>query len=65
VADDLAVFAVGRSGRLNGTFERVLVDIPYMIVYAVHRTQGVEVISILRVMHQAQQWPPQEEDDAP
>jgi plasmid stabilization system protein ParE len=62
VTEDLAIFAVGRPGRLSGTFERVLVDIPYTITYAVRAEHGVEVISILRVMHQAQQWPPLADD---
>lgn len=55
---DLGAFATGRPGLVEGTFERVLADIPYTLVYAVHDESGDEVVAILRVLHQAQQWPP-------
>lgn len=58
--DDLAVFATGRRGRIDGTFERVLADVPYTIVYAIDQGADGEIVSILRVVHQAQQWPPDE-----
>jgi len=58
--NDLGTSATGRSGLVEGTFERVLSDIPYTLVYAIGTTSGDEVISILRVLHQAQQWPPSE-----
>lgn len=56
----LADFAIGRPGLVEGTFERVLTDIPYTIVYAISVTGGSEVVSILRVLHQAQLWPPKD-----
>lgn len=55
---DLGAFATGRPGLVEGTFERVLADIPYTLVYAIRVESGDETISILRVLHQAQQWPP-------
>ena len=58
--DDLALFATGRPGRMASTFERVLADIPYTIVYSEDVIAGEEVISILRVVHHAQRWPPDE-----
>lgn len=51
--DMLANFpATGRVGRINGTRELVLADIPYIIPYRV----GQE-IEILTVMHAHQRWP--------
>jgi addiction module RelE/StbE family toxin len=45
--------ALGRTGRLTGTRELVLADIPYIIPYRVTRND----IEILTVMHAAQKWP--------
>lgn len=45
--------AMGRTGRLIGTREMVLADIPYIIAYRVTRHD----IEILTVMHAAQKWP--------
>jgi plasmid stabilization system protein ParE len=35
VCDALGDFAIGRPGMVPGTFERVLTDIPYTVVYAI------------------------------
>lgn len=43
----------GRTGRANGTRELVVRGTPYILVYEVRS----EVISVLRVIHGAQQWP--------
>lgn len=58
-AEGLGAFAIGRPGVVPGTFERVLADIPYTIVYVIDEVDGVEMVSVLRVVHQAQQWPPE------
>jgi addiction module RelE/StbE family toxin len=51
--DILADFpARGRGGRIKGTREVVLTDIPYIIAYRVG-----EDIEIITVMHQHQKWP--------
>ena len=56
VVDNLAEHpAMGRVGRVKGTRELVLADIPYTIPY---RVVGDE-IEILTVMHAAQRWPRQ------
>lgn len=53
-ADALAEHpAMGRKGRLTGTREMLLADIPYIIPYRVTRHD----VEILTVMHGAQQWP--------
>ncbi|AGB73999.1 MULTISPECIES: type II toxin-antitoxin system RelE/ParE family toxin [Rhizobium] len=44
--------ATGRVGRINGTRELVLADIPYIIPYRVEQD-----IEILTVMHAHQRWP--------
>ena len=57
--DGLGEFATGRPGVVKDSFERVLTDIPYTIVYVIDDLGDREVISILRVLHQAQKWPPE------
>lgn len=44
---------LGRPGRVKGTRELVLVDVPYIVAYRVV-TQRVE---ILRVLHSSRRWP--------
>lgn len=56
----LGDFAIGRPGVVKDTYERVLTDIPYTLVYTIDDFDGREVISILRVVHQAQLWPPEQ-----
>lgn len=46
--------ASGRPGRIKGTREIVLADIPYIIPYRVGRD-----IVIITVMHAHQRWPSQ------
>jgi toxin ParE1/3/4 len=45
-----------RPGRVAGTREMV-VRSNYVVVYA----EDVRAVSILRVLHAAQQWPPEQE----
>lgn len=45
--------AIGRTGRINGTRELALADIPYIIPYRV----TLNDIEILTVMHAVQKWP--------
>lgn len=45
--------AIGRAGRVLGTRELVIGQLPYIIAYRV-RGQDVE---ILRVLHSARAWP--------
>jgi toxin ParE1/3/4 len=47
----------GRPGRRSGTRELVIVGWPYIVVYSVDDARVV----ILRVLHAAQDWPPQRE----
>jgi plasmid stabilization system protein ParE len=53
----LGEFATGRSGRVDGTYEKVVVNLPYIIAYAIHKSPNVpETIVILRVIHTARDW---------
>jgi addiction module RelE/StbE family toxin len=45
--------AVGRVGRMRGTRELVLADIPYLVPYRVTTT----TIDIITIMHASQRWP--------
>jgi toxin ParE1/3/4 len=44
---------MGRPGRVPGTRERVLVDVPYIIAYRVEEDSVV----VLRVLHTSMKWP--------
>jgi addiction module RelE/StbE family toxin len=44
---------MGRMGRVEGTRELVISDLPYIIPYRVKNN----VIQILRVMHTSRKWP--------
>ena len=44
---------LGRPGRVPGTRERVLTNIPYIIAYRVEENSLV----ILRVLHTSRKWP--------
>lgn len=46
---------VGRQGRLKNTRELVMDGIPFIVVYREH--VSTNCIEILRVLHDAQQWP--------
>ena len=54
----LADFATGRPGRVTGTYERVLPDLPYIVAYEIiANPEGGETIAILHVIHAAREWP--------
>jgi len=45
---------IGHAGRMPGTREFVVARTPYVIVYSITG----ELLTILRVLHSKQQWPP-------
>jgi toxin ParE1/3/4 len=47
---------LGRRGRVPGTCELVIARTPYIAVYVVDRKRSV--VSIIRILHGARQWPP-------
>ena len=46
----------GRLGRVNNTRELVISGVPFIVIYRI--AKGLQRIEILRVLHDAQQWPP-------
>ena len=44
----------GRPGRVEGTRELVFVSLPFVAVYEV-----LDHVQVLRILHGAQQWPPE------
>lgn len=56
--DDLGEAAIGRRGRVSGTYERVITGCPYVIAYALlPLPDGGEAVVILHVIHTACDWP--------
>jgi plasmid stabilization system protein ParE len=57
-AERLGRMAIGRGGRVAGTYEKSVVGVPYIISYALQqRPGGQERVVILRVIHSARNWP--------
>ena len=48
--------AAGRLGRVKNTRELVINNVPFIVIYRELKT--LQRIEILRVLHDAQQWPP-------
>ena len=56
--EDLSLFATGKAGRMPGVFEKPVSGTTYTIAYAIDReTADSRRITILRVIHQARDWP--------
>ncbi len=49
--------AIGRPGRLLGTRELVIGNLPYVIAYRVSTDFGNDCIELLRVLHTSRRWP--------
>jgi toxin ParE1/3/4 len=56
----LGNFATGRPGRVTGTYEKSVTRLPYIIAYSLSVQGGREVVSIIRVIHTARDWPAEE-----
>ena len=56
-AVNLGEMAIGRPGRVTGTYERVLSNLPYILVYALAPNRLGEAVVILRLIHTSQDWP--------
>lgn len=55
--EGLRQFATGRPGRIEGTFEKVVVGNPYIVVYQLRRYDEQETIVILYVQHTSRDYP--------
>lgn len=53
----LAAAPTGRRGRVAGTYEMPVRNLPYIISYALQSSPAGEQIIILRVIHGARNWP--------
>ena len=49
--------AIGRPGRVAGTYEKSVAGLPYIIAYSLAERAGQEAVVILRVIHTARDWP--------
>ena len=58
--DALGDMATGRPGRVTGTYEKSVTRLPYIIAYALTRRGDREIVSIVRVIHTARNWPDEE-----
>jgi toxin ParE1/3/4 len=57
--DLLARHNIGRRGRVEGTFEKSVVGLPYIIAYAIDtEADGRERLVVLRIIHTSRHWPP-------
>lgn len=57
-ASGLSEMLAGRPGRVDGTYERLVHGLPYIIAYALEAAaDGSEQVVILRVVHGARDWP--------
>lgn len=53
----LGEMATGRPGRVGGTYERLIVGLPYILAYAIdRRPTRAERLVILRVIHGKRDW---------
>ncbi len=53
----LGEMAIGRPGRVSGTYEKVVTGLPYIIAYEIAaRPDGGEMVAILHVIHGARDW---------
>lgn len=61
VADGLREFATGRTGRVEGVYEKSVPGLPYIIVYELMPgAAGREEIGIAHIVHTSRDWRPGE-----
>lgn len=56
----LAQRPIGRPGRVSGTYEKLVVGQPYVVVYALTPSDdgGEDDLVVMRIVHTARDWPP-------
>jgi plasmid stabilization system protein ParE len=59
-AEGLGKFPTGRPGRVTGTYEKSVPRLPYIVVYSLTVRGGREIVAILRIIHTARDWRPEE-----
>ncbi len=49
--------AIGRKGRVTGTYEKPVTGLPYIVAYAIGALPGGgEAVFVLHVIHTSRQW---------
>jgi plasmid stabilization system protein ParE len=57
-AEMLGEMAIGKAGRVFGTYEWLVTGLPYIIAYEIlGLPSGSEAITILHVIHMSRDWP--------
>lgn len=56
----LGAMATGRPGRVSGTYEKPLSQLPYVIAYELRDVAGRESVVIVRIIHTSRDWPAEE-----
>lgn len=56
IGGNLSDFATGHPGRVEGTYEKSVSGLPYIVAYAIDRTGDAETIVVLHVIHAARDW---------
>lgn len=46
----------GRPGRVTGTYEKSVTNLPYILAYAITQTGSEETVAIVRVIHTSRDW---------
>jgi len=60
----LGEMATGRPGRVTGTYEKPVPRLPYIIAYRLASSpHGTEKLVILRIIHGARKWLPEQWPD--
>ena len=51
---------IGRPGRISGTYEKLVIGQPYIVVYSLLPGDegGEDDLAILRIVHTSRDWPP-------
>ncbi|GEP00152.1 type II toxin-antitoxin system RelE/ParE family toxin [Methylobacterium haplocladii] len=56
----LAEVPTGRPGRVDGTFEKSLPRLPYVIAHELVPKGDGEQVAVLHIIHTSRDWPPNE-----
>lgn len=60
-AAKLGSLAIGRAGRVTGTYEKILPGLPYILAYEIEPiAEDVEAVVLLHIIHGARHWPEDE-----
>lgn len=52
----LAFLPHGRAGRVDGTYEKIVSGLPYIVAYTIGEVESRAALVVLRVIHTARDW---------